>query len=280
MMPSWVLLAIAAGLLSNTFNFFSRYFLKDNDDASIWAWFFELGRFIAFSAILLFDFSIKKDPLTIVFLLSVGITELVSVYFTMKMHAYSHLSISTILSRTRIIWIPIIGFLLFKEQLHTLEYLGIFILFIGVSITISPRKFFVDKGALFANAAAFSLAFNTIFLKLALPYASYSAILVASATPSVLVFPFMIKNAKSKFLKFARERLWLKIFAVLTHIFSIYIFLHALQTGEASRVNAIYQGMLITSVFAGIFILKEKQDIVKKIVGATITIIGIILVTQ
>ncbi|MBI2442899.1 MAG: EamA family transporter [Candidatus Levybacteria bacterium] len=277
MLSSWVVLAILAGLLSNAFNTLCRYFLKDKDDAAVWAWFFEAGRLVIFSVVVLFDFSIRQEPATFFLLLLVGLTELGGSYFTMKMHAYTHLSISTILSRTRMIWIPIVAFFFLREHLLSSDYVGIFVLFLGVSITVAPRRFFVDKGAMYANVAAFILAFNTIVLKAAIPQASYSTILLASAFPSVVFLPAVIKNARRSIVSFARTKLWLKIAAILMHVGSIYFFLAALDVGEVSKVNAIYQGMLVTSVFFGIIFFKEREDILKKCIGAAVTIVGILM---
>ncbi len=280
MIPPWVLFAVAAGLFSNVFNTLCRYFLKDKDDATIWAWFFEVGRLVVFSIIVFFDFSIKWELKTLLLLLIIGLTELGGDYFTMKMHAYTQLSISTIISRTRMIWIPLIAFLLLGEHLQGIDYLGILVLFLGVSITVSPHKFFIDKGAIFANLGAVVLAFNTTLLKAALPQASYSVILLASTVPSVTLFPFVIKNVRKNMPLFIKKKFPLKIAAVLVHVVSIYCLLAALNTGDASKVNAIYQGMLISSVLFGIIFFKERQDVLRKCIGALVTIVGIILVTQ
>lgn len=276
-MPEWVIFAVVAGLFSNAFNILSRYFLKDDEDATAWAWLFELGRFIFFGAALFFDFSVKFSQELLILLFFVGITELLSVFFTMKMHAYSHISISTILSRMRMIWIPVIAFFLIREHLQLMDYIGIIILFIGISITVSPRKFFVDKGAMYANAGSVVLAMNSVLLKTVAPFASVSLIATFSAIPSVVLFPILMKKERKRIFTSVRKRFYLKILAIILHVISFYFFLFALRVGEVSKVNAIYQGMLITSVFAGIVFFKEREDIAKKLIGAAITLIGIFL---
>lgn len=72
---------------------------------------------------------------------------------------------------------------------------------------------------------------------------------------------------------------FLKIAGILGNIVSSYLLLLALRGGEVSKVNAVYQGMLIFSVLAGIIILKERQDIFKKLLGSIITLTGVILLT-
>ncbi len=280
MIPQWIILAALGGIASNFFNFVSRYALKDeSDDPNSWAFLFEFVRLVVFIVFLFFDFSLKWEFQTFHLLFWVGFTEFISVYLYMQMHKYSHLSISTIISRTRLVWIPLIAFLFFGEHLKLMEYLGIAILFIGLSIVVAPHKLFVDKGAIYANLAAFIIAINTILFKLSLPFASNSLILVAFCLPSVILFPIFMKNAKKRIIKGARKNLMLKLIGIVCNILSSYFIIWALHTGEVSKVNAIYQSMMIFSVLAGIIILKEKQDILKKLIGSIITIAGVILLT-
>jgi len=41
----------------------------------------------------------------------------------------------------------------------------------------------------------------------------------------------------------------------------------------------MYQGMMVLSVLGGIILLKERKDILKKLVGTAVTIVGVILLT-
>lgn len=279
MIPQWVILAALGGIASNAFNFFNRYFLKDEGDALSWAWFFETARLFVFVAVAFFDSYLVLNIRSIWILFWVGITEVLSVYFYMKMHAHSHLSISTILSRTRMIWIPFLAFIFLGEHLTGIEYVGIVIIFIGLSIVIAPSKLFIDKGSVYANLAAFFTAINTLFLKAAVPFASTSIIMVAMCIPAALFFPFFMKGAKQRIKREFTQHFFVKIGAILLNITSSYLLLFALQTGSASQANAVYQGMMILSVLAGIVLLKERKDIAKKLIGTAAAILGLILLT-
>lgn len=279
MIPQWIVLAGLGGLASNVFNFFNRFFLKDKGDAIAWAWFFEAFRLSIFIFAAFFDRYIQINIYTIFILFWVGITEFISVYFYMKMHAYSHLSISTILSRTRMIWIPFLAFIFLSEHLTGFQYGGIVIMFFGLSIVIAPHKLFIDKGSVYANLAAFFTAVNTLFVKEAVPLASSSLIMVALCIPPVILFPFFMKHAKQRIHYMCTNKISLKIGAIIINVLSSYLLVFALQKGTASQVNAMYQGMMIVSVLAGIIILKEREGIVKKLIGTGVTVIGIILLT-
>lgn len=279
MIPHWVILAGLGGLSSNLFNFISRYVLREKDDSSSWAWFYETLRLTIFLLIALFDFRITVNFNSVILLFSLGITEFISVYLYMKMHQFSELSISTILSRTRLIWIPVIAFLFLRENLKPMEYLGIVLLFLGVSTTVAPHKFLIDKGAIYAQLAAFVIAINVILLKLATPLASSSVILCFYSLPAVFLFPLFMKNSKKRLLEGSKKKVLPKIIATLASVGAGYFLIFALEGGDVSKVNAIYQGMMITGVIAGIILLKERKDILKKIIGTLLALIGVILIS-
>lgn len=277
--PLWVILALLAGLGSNVINFISRYILKDEGDSTAWAWTFEFLRLVIFIPFAFFDYKLILNLKSLSILISVGLTEFVAVYLYMKMHRYTHLSISTIISRTRLIWVPIIAFLFFGEKLTNLEYFGIIILFLGLSITVAPHKLFFDKGAIYANLAALMIALNTVILKPATAFASTPIIMIFFSLPSVILFPLLMKNPKERLIHQNLDKKIPKLLGTVANVVALYLLVAALSMGEVSKVNGLYQGMLVVSVLAGIILLKERQDISRKLIGTAVTLIGIILLT-
>lgn len=280
MVEPWILFAAIGGLSSNLFNFLSRYILRGSDgDSSAWAWLYETVRTPLFLILALLNFKLILNLHSALLFFGVGITEFISVYLYMKMHQYSHLSISTILSRTRLVWIPLIAYFSIGESLNLKDYMGILILFLGVSITVAPHKFFLDKGAIYANLAAFVIAVNVIILKEATPFASPPILLFFYSVPSMILFPIFMKNAKQRLILHSRQNFVPKMVAVLASMGAGYFLILALQSGDVSKVNAIYQGMMVTGVIAGIILLKEKKDILRKLIGTAVAIVAVILLT-
>lgn len=279
LLNNWILLAILGGLSSNIFHFLSRFVMKENDDPAAYTWYFEVIRLIAFCAFAIFDWQIIFTPFSLIIFLFLGITELLSAYWLMKMHANSHLSISTILSRTRLIWVPIIAYFLIREHLQIHEYIGIAVLFTGVSITVAPHKLLLDKGALYANLGAFMVALNIVLTKMVLPYGSNSVINAISVIPPVLLLPLFMKHPKKRIRATLKKNILAKSFATIFNILAIYLFTVALRIGDASKVTSIYQGMMIFSVLAGIFLLKETKDIKRKLLGTSITLIAVLILS-
>ena len=65
-----------------------------------------------------------------------------------------------------------------------------------------------------------------------------------------------------------------------TNIIALYLFALALKTGPVSTINALYQSSMILSVLAGIFLLNEKENILRKLLGTGITLIGVLLLSS
>ncbi|HSA84319.1 MAG TPA: DMT family transporter [Patescibacteria group bacterium] len=278
-LPLWFILAVITGLASVCFNFINRVVLKDGDDPTAYAWYTEFLRFFVFGILVFFDWHIILTPYSILLFVLLGLTELFSVYWYMKMHAYSHLSISAIISRTRLIWVPLLAFFLVNEQLHLPDYIGILIIFVGISVTMAPKKMFIDKGALYANLSAFMIALNIVIAKMLLPYGSNAVINFTLVLPSVFLFPLLMKNPQARIKTLLKTNLGLKTLAVSFSIVVLFLFVVALRHGDASKINAVYQSMMVFTVLAGIIFLKEREHIVKKLIGATVTIVGVVLLS-
>lgn len=277
MLPAWLYIAILAGLASNLFNFFNRKALKDSGDSTAYGWWTEFLRFAVALLIVPFDFSFNAELSTIFVLFLIGVVEIVSCYVFFKMHKYSDLSISTIISRTRLIWIPIIAFFVIGEKLAGIEYLGIIVLFVGLGIAVSPHKLRMDKGVQFAYLSALVVAILSVVAKMGSSQVSASILLIFMSIMSVVVFPLFMKDSKKRISAVMKKSPVPILLASGSNIAAMYLYVYALKIGEVSKVTGIYQGMMIVSVILGIVLLGERQDVVKKLIGAIITIAGILL---
>ena len=278
--PAWITFSILTGIISNIFNFQIRYILRGKDDSTVFGWLIALARFIAFSIIaLLFDWRLIISIESFFILFLIGITECIALYLYMKMHVYNELSISAILSRTRMIWTPVFAYLIIGEVLKPSDYIGIAILFIGIAIVSAPKKLFFDKGGIYANSAAVVIALNIVLFKLAQPFASSSVALAAHSLPSIILIPIIMNNARKRIKVNLKSKFGLKALTIILNLFAMYFFIEAIRAGEASKVNALMQSMMIFSVLSGIIFLNEKTNIFKKLAGAAITLIGVLLLT-
>lgn len=273
---NWFILASLAGLASNGFNITNRTALKDNGDATAYGWWFELVRTTFFLVVLL----IKPFPAISMAMLMplflVGVSELFSVYVFMKMHAYTHLSISSVISRLRVIWSPLIAWFLVSERLTVPQYFGITAIFIGIAIVTSPKEIREDRGIKIALLFSFSSALLSTVMKGASSIASTELIIISQGILPLLLLPIMMKKGITRIWNSVSEKFPQIALAGAFNIGSSYLLVEALRATDASKAVGVYQAMTLFSVFYGIFVLKETDKIAKKIIGSIIVIIGVI----
>jgi len=277
MIPFWIFIAIAAGLSSSLFNFLSRNYLRDGKDATAYGWLLELIRTSVYFLLLPLGFFIIISPYSLLIFLLLGLSEIGSIYAIMKMHEYSHLSISTIISRTRLIWVALISFLFFGEQLNLQQYSAIALLFIGLLIVTTPRQLRRDKGVKYAHLAAFFSALVAIFLKASSLYTTPQMSLVIMGIFPLLFLPLLMKDATRRLKRLRKSLSFSSIIPITAYVLGGYLYTLALSLGEASIIVALYQGSMIFSVLGGIILLKEHGDIRKKLIGSMLALGAIIL---
>lgn len=279
MIPLWIFFAAGAGILSNVNGFLNRFVLLKDDDPTAYAWFSEVVRFGVFTVLIVGDLSIVFIARTIVFLVGLGLLEFVSVIVWMRMSAYAHLSVSTIIYRSRAIFVPVIAFIFLGEVLTVNQYIGIFIVFLGLSTVSTPRKIVKDKGIKYSYLSVGFVSFLTTLMKEVSSLASIPVLISFMSFPSVVLIPLLMKNAKKRLIGTFKKQLHLKLLASMANIVALYLQFVALKMGPVGQVNAIYQSMMVISVALGIIVLHERQDIKKKIIGSIIAVIGVIMLS-
>lgn len=274
LLNNWLVLALAAGLFSVVFNYGCRYILKTNGDSSVFSWWFELFRVIIFLFILPFDFWINPSFNCFFLLTLIGLIEFVSIYFYSKMHRESELSVSTIILRLRIVWIPIVAFLIAGEKLSITNYLGVLLVFLGLSFISTPKKIFYDNGMWLAFVSSFITAAISILIKLVSENASASVISLAMSIPSIFLFPLFISSWRKRSKLFYKTSLYGLIATSIASVLALYLQIMALKSGTVSQVMGIYQATSFVAVLAGIFILGEKDAVWEKVIGSVVVIFG------
>lgn len=279
MASSWILIALIAGLASNFANFTTRYLIKDDRDSASFSFSLELFRVLIFGFLAFFDYQMDWSFQTVGLLLLLGLIEPLSIYTFMKMHEHTHLSISSIVSRSRMIWVAILAFIFLNETLKLTDYVGILVLFFGLSTAIAPHKFFLDKGIKITTLAAIIAAIVVVLIKAVSDDVSLPVLMVWMSFPSVFIIPLFMKNPTKRLKTFTQNKFSLKILFNIFNFIAMYGYVLAISYGSVSIVTAIYHGMIVFSVLAGIIFLNEREDIGRKIIGSIITAGGIILLS-
>lgn len=278
-MQIWLIYTIIVGLGSNISNFLLRVVLKDHQDATAHAWIVTTIRGVVFLLFCMVDFRLEFSTRSILTLGLLGVCETLALTFMMKMHANSELSLSTILTRTRLLWTPIFAFILYKEILHSIEYIGIIILFVGISMSSSRSSIKTDKGQWYALGFGLMSTIIALLLKSSYQFASPSVAIVFMSLIPTLLLPIIRPNLRNRIPDFIKTKLFLKLTSTIINSAYLYFYVLALHYGNASKVVALYQGMMIISIILGIVILKENQNLWRKVGGAILTIIGAIMLS-
>jgi drug/metabolite transporter (DMT)-like permease len=182
---------------------------------------------------------------------------------------------------SRALW-TIIGAMIFlKENFSAQQALGtILIISSVVLVSWKEQKFSFSKGFIFSVLAALSsgLAFtNDAFIVNNFDVPSYETI--AFIVPALAVLAIYPKStAKMKPLFEKKTLLKLGLLTVFYAVSAITIFL-AYQIGKnASQIAPLYQTTAILIVILSVIFLKERANLITKLIGAIISFIGIILI--
>lgn len=276
-MQLWAIYAIIGGIFSNLQAFSMRRALKEGEDSTSVGWYFELFRFLGALILIQFNYKLIISAPSIICFMILGLVEFVAIYLYTKMHSLNELSISSLVSRLRLIWIPILAFIFFNETLTYFEYLGVIIIFLGLSVLTSFKKILIDKGLRISFLFAFFSACLGISIKAALNYASSPVVLAIMAIFPLFMLPVFMKQGGSRIKRGYDKKVVHKVATVIFDLFALIAYMTAIGYGQIGKVAALYQSMMVLSVLAGIFILKERKNIAKKLLGTTIVIIGILL---
>jgi drug/metabolite transporter (DMT)-like permease len=281
MNDNWIIYTIVAGLSSVGFNFVNRYVLKDGHDSSSYSWWFEFFRLLIFLPFTIFSFYLIFTLHNLVLFVLIGFVEFLSVYFYMKMHANTDLSISSVLSQARLIWVPILALIFLSEKLDVRSYLGIVVIIAGQVLITLPKKskfkFTFDKGVVIALISSFFVAVNNVIGKEASGIFPLQLTTVAMAVPSLFLFPTLMRGGINRIIILGKIKWKVILLASLFNAVANVFILSALKLSEVGRVMAVFQSVMICQVFIGILFLGENRSIIKKITGAGIVLVGVYL---
>lgn len=188
---------------------------------------------------------------------------------------------NSILIASQKLWIVIGAFIFLQESFSVNRLLGMMIILAGITIVQWKKgKFVLNKGVVFALLAAFSYAitelisfyilrdFNAISFTIYLSFLPVIALLI--------IKPGLIRKL-SFYLK-PKYALNIAAVSISDAVATIFLFL-AYQIGRnAAQIAPIMATQTILSVLFAIFILKERNNMINKIVGALIVVVGVILV--
>lgn len=186
----------------------------------------------------------------------------------------------TILFSSRVFWTVGAAVFFLKETFSFQQLIGTFLIIVSViMVSWEKEKIRLNRGELFAiiGAALFGLAFvNDAFILRSNDVASY--LVISFITPALLIWITNLKSTKN--MKHLVDKTTLPKLLVLSTFYAISgitIFL-AYQIGKnAAQIGPLDQIATILIVVFGVFFLKERDYILRKLVGSVVTFVGAFL---
>jgi drug/metabolite transporter (DMT)-like permease len=277
MVNNWLVLTAIAGISSVLFNTMNRGTLKQGHDSTVYAWLFELIRFVFFILLIPFDHFLLCGTRTTIILISVGFTELLGTYLYMKMHAHTELSVSSIFSRLRVLLVPAFAFLFLGERLTFLQYVGIVAIFSGCLTVVGMKHIRGTKGIWYALGFVLINTISNILLKSASSVASISIVTAAFSFPAAVLIPLLMKSSLARIRFTTGPILKSTLLASIFNIITMYTIVKAYTLASVGQVNSVFQGITALAVVVGIIIFNERDHKLLKVMGAILTTVGIIL---
>lgn len=283
---SWQLLILISVTLYSVSVLLQRVILKENESQPVaYSMFFQLlvGIVIGIIGFVFADMSLPSNlgPLFWNLLLMVFLYAFSNV-FIFKSLKQTEASRFTIAFATRAFFTILASSFLLKEFLNGPQLLGSLLIFSGVIlVNLKSSGFKLDKGTILAlmGAITFGIA-NTNDRYLLQTFNIYPYTTLAFIAPFLLltfIYPKELRHIKLFLGKNVLKRVLL---LSVVYALSAISFFAALQAANNSSqvATANLTSVIITVVLSAI-ILKEKGDLLKKLAGALLSFIGLLLLT-
>jgi drug/metabolite transporter (DMT)-like permease len=197
----------------------------------------------------------------------------------MRSHKLAALSLSIFVIKLQLVWTPLLAFFLIEERLSPLDYGAIGIILVGIFIAVYRKGMKNDSGIIITLISSLFIALNAVLIKKVTDSFSTPLLMMGMSLPAIIILPFLMRGAKKRILSISKPTFLQNLFGSVLNVVAMYLVVSAIRLGSTSKVSAVYQGMMVISLFYSIIILKEQKQLWQKIVGAGIILIGLYLLS-
>lgn len=277
---TWFIYTISVLIIFTFWNLWIKILAVQSRDERAFSFVYNLWG--AFFAIILYAFttpsplSLPKIPLIgMVFILTASL--FYGGFERLQFYARKAIDASTITILFRLA--PIITFItsiiFLHEQFTFSKFIGMFCIIVATLIvTYKNVKLAVNKGLFLAFACA-------VFLGLAWTIDKSATYVVPNAYYTLLIWIlplfviYMPHIRSSSIVKEFRIGHWKTAFLAFLNVFGYYLQLKALTLADASKVIPIVNTNSVFVVIGGIYLLKERDNIGKKIIAGLLATVGV-----
>jgi len=187
---------------------------------------------------------------------------------------------NSILSSSQRIWALFGAFIFLQEKFSMQKIIGTLIILAGIMLAQWKKtRFIFNKGAMYAILAAVFYAITEIISFYILRGFDANSFIVYSSLLPVIALIILKPKTLNKFRFYLKPSRALNISAVSINdiLATIFIF-YAYQIGRnASLIGPLMATQTIVSVLLAIIFLRERGNLVNKLLGAIVVVAGIIL---
>lgn len=284
---SWQLLIGISVLLYSLSVVLQRVLLKDDESEPIsFSIFFQVGVAIVIGILVVIIQG--KIPIPDFSQISWSVLAMTVLYALANIFIFKSLKITeasrfTVIFSSKTLFAVLGVSLFFKEGLTSTQWLGAILIMLGV-VVVSVKDFRkkINTGDLFALIAAFLFGLANINDRFLVKFFDpYSYVVIGFLLPGLAIALFYPKKLKNLKIYFKKNFIYKMTILCLLYGLSAVAFFAALQiTPNSSQLFSINSFGAILTVVLSIIILKEKDRIAKKILGAVMSVAGLLLVNK
>lgn len=186
---------------------------------------------------------------------------------------YLEASVKSGISRLRLVWVSLIGYLFFNESFSLWQFMGVFLIWGSPFIVSKIRGKGTTPGFMLEISASLMIAFALTFDKICADYFSEPVIVLFSFFNSAIIISLIRKGRFYFKMELIKVALPASSFSAICYLLLIY----SLKHGVISMVISIYMISPVLVTFLGIYLLKEKENVRLKLFSALVATIGCLL---
>jgi drug/metabolite transporter (DMT)-like permease len=274
----WFIFALLAGLFYTISGLLTRHVLKGKKDS--WAFSFYFSFFGAITS-LPFMLAEPKMPTTLgpwVLMFVVGILITTQNYFSFKANNHLSASVIGIVTKFRLVWVFLLSVIVFREDLIQPKLIGLVVtLLAGVILLANSSAIQKNIGIIYTLTATFFYAIViTLYHYLFTDFNSQTLtffIFIFPVLINLVIMPNRFSRIKAIMVQYKTPLIIACVLGGAANLAMNY----ALATGDATKTLVTIEACLILTLIGESVILKEHQDLTRKIIATVFAVAGAVI---
>lgn len=278
----WLIYSLISALSGGINKIFHRMIMLKEDTLS-YSFIFQMIGCVFFIPLMIMDFTFPDNLFPWVIVLFACIVWALETFVAFEAYIHVPVSVRSPLDEVRVIFLLILSVIFLAESLSIEKVLGTILVFIGIfTLTYQKGNFLNkirEKGIMLVFLSAFLYSIASILDKAALKYFSAGTYgFLVYFVPAIMFIPF-ITNKKAEIGNLFKNSIFLVLVSAFVSFLAYFFRLKAFSLADVSLVFPITRLSVLIGVISGIIFLKERENILRKIIASIIVIIGVVLIS-